>query len=311
MRVTDLILRIRETINDPLKKVWSDAELLFHISDWQASLFRQLVETDESFYMKRLDLLGTDAVKIHLNRFSYQLPNWVYRVHENRKDEAVTENRGAARIPGRRYNEGGEHWEITTRNTFEMEGKTIAEDLELRVGKTPARLHFGTTPKDGAASTLWLDPSPTGELEDGTDWYANAIFEITGVATPVVGRDPVGQVRKGVSSQRVWDVDKYLIEVTVDRPWDEIPDVTDTYEMHVETDEPFITYLRYLVAMNAFEKTNNAPGQGSIRALFNNERQEFKNSLRTRQDMVTETINKEPYFDDFQPFDEDRDPSNI
>ncbi len=313
MKLSEIILTVRDLVNDPSSKYWSDVEITRWVNQHVRALFRQRVNADPSYGMHRLDISGSDAEafeQVNARRFAYFFPSWVYKIRMVRETKGIGEEQGGL-IPPLGYARPGFGWHFAGNRHIEIYGYDRAPDITLDVAKVPALLHQGVASKTSAYTAIYLDyPERVGfdypfETEEGA--YDGALIEITSGADAT--RDPRKSVATVRSTSSVWDsgTSSWLTHCDSVRPiFSGTVQAGDSYELHAEIDNAHMNYLCLLVAQSLFQRTNNVEGIMGIQASLGLERAEFIDGIQPRQDYYPQFVQNPNYFSG--PQIQDRDP---
>jgi len=287
MRLSSIITDVRDLLHDQgTTQLISDQEISRYVDSGVRYMFRWQAQLDETYHNLEYSLPGSAAVQLHANVFLYQLPRWTYRVWRVRETKIATDAVGRTIQESSAYGDS-EGWKFDGAKRLRLVGHSEAPDLTLSIVKVPAFLHQGACHADGAALTMLTAAHPAASssayrFENEPDAYANALFEIT--AGEDGARDPVGQVRRVVSSERSGSGTVYRTQLTIETAWLEIPDEGDEYEMHPETDDAHARFLVLLATQYAFEKHHNVGGLAAINKEFMDERKRYIDSCAPRDD---------------------------
>lgn len=291
MKLSSILLAVRDLVNDPSAKYWSDVEITRWVNQHVRALFRQRVNADPSYGMHRLDIAGDNAEtlqQINERRYAYFFPSWVYKIRMVRETKAIGEPQGGV-IPPLGYGRPGHGWHFAGSRHIELYGYSSAPDITIDVAKIPALLHQGVASKSSPYTGLYLDyPERSGfdyDFENEVGSYDGALFEVTSGAD--ASRNPRRSVSAVRSSEITWDASTgaWLTYCSQVRPvFSGIVSAGDTYEMHAELDAAHMNYLYLLTAQSLFQKTNNVEGIMGLQAAIGAELTQFVDGIQPRQD---------------------------
>lgn len=296
MNLAEVITAIRSEVNDPNAKYWSDIQITRWINHWTRAVSRQRAQADPSYGSHRLSISGADASrvrKIHDKVWAYHLPSWVHKVRMVRISKSSGDPAGGVIAPIL-HMRAGSGWRFEGSRRLDLVGFDN-EDIDIYVAKVPALAHVGTVRKASAtAGELYVDNQLSYPEEREAGAYIGAQFELTGVATAL--RDPRGTVAEVISADTEWDAGlaSWLVKVTVMPHFPEVPAVNDTYTMHPELGDEHVMYLVLLVSRSLLQEHNNTERLKQIEPVLQQQRVDFLDGIRPRQDMQPPLIG-EPY----------------
>lgn len=290
MKLTECFINIRDITHDTQGSTWSNQFVARAIDFAVRLMFRAQVEADPSYHNFEFNLDDLDGRQLHSDLYEWTLPPWVYRITKVRRQATTTEIPGPNVFP-KDFLSNRPGFNLINPRTIIVKGLKETKDYTLNVAKIPSRLHAGACPADAPSATTMLTVNHSAiaatayPFEIDTNWYANGVFEMTGVAG--TGRDPVGQLRVCTASSRVQDgsTANYRTQLTFAQNWTENPDSADTYEMHPEVKDSDLNYLFLLAAQQCFRQQRVLDGLESIGGAIAEERRKFMSSIRPVQDM--------------------------
>lgn len=298
MKLADIITQVRDLVNDPGTKYWTNVEIGRWVNHWTRAIFRDRVDADASYGMYRYDILTTQTTRfeqLYSSTWVYYLPSWVYKVRSVELLEGTptgTQVRGQfvpALVP--HINEPSYGWEFADNRRLLIHGWGAARDIRIHCAKLPAVLHNGTCAADGASngSTIIIPGTNTAghavEQEDGA--LIGAAFEVT---TQEAGRDATGSIAVVQSVAKDVSALPYKFTLTVKPNFTAQAKGTDTYDMHAEVDNAHIAYLTLRVAESLFHRSNNIAGLSSIAPNLSREMVAFRDGIQPRTDNVIHRI---------------------
>jgi len=275
MRLSHLNTAVRDIVNDPDGRVWTDLKITRFLNVGQDVMFRHQVEADASWFNHRFTLDGDDATKIHDSEYVYYLPTWAGRITAIRESSTSSESR---ELPFPAWREGASRgWEFDGRRKLVIRGESTAIDLELEVAKKPAMLfrRIRANVTFAAYETGFENDVALSEMSWERDAYSGMTIEVTSEGL-AAGHLSAGQIRD-VTQSFVFEVSGTpMLKFIVDSNWDVTPSVTTDYlEMHAMVDDASIPYLVLLAAEKCFESQNNVNGLNSIGRDIASRRAEF------------------------------------
>ncbi len=297
MRLKDVIQAVRDKVNDPQAKYWSDVEISRWIDHHTRWLHRHRANADRSYGRVLHTMLASDGDRVRELKEDvqrYHFPSWIYRVYGVRDMSQGLTKQGTLVDYIEHPRDSGKGWYLATDGAIDLLKHTSAIDIELDVSKLPTRVHYGTvdSPSANARNKLRLDSQPvdgaTPANEFPLDWevdaYVGMEVEITSGSSETTNRR--GAVAQVISQEHVYDGDlsKWVIELTVFPQWDTSVQVGDTYELHVPLDESNYEYISARVARSLFHKTRNNDGIASVETVLAEGHDAFLAGLRPRQE---------------------------
>lgn len=290
MRLKTVIQAVRDKVNDPDAKYWSDVDVTRWIDHHNRQMHRQRAQADRS-YGRVLHLIEASdenrvrAVKDDVQR--YHFPSWVYKVYGVRDMSNGSSKRGSLVDYREHPRDNNKGWYISTDGAIDLVRYETAIDLELDVTKLPARVHYGTvdSPSANARNKIRLDSAPgTFPVDWEVDAYVGMEIEVTDGQTETTNRR--GTVAQIISQEHKYDNDlgKWVVECTVFPQWPTPVQVGDTYELHVPLDESNYEYISARVARSLFHKTRNLEGIQAMEGVMMEGYDTFTAGLRPRQE---------------------------
>ena len=96
MKLKDVIQAVRDKVNDPTGKYWSDVEITRWISHHSRQLFRSRAQADRSYGRILHQILATDTDRVVEEKDDVQryfLPSWFHTIYGVRDMTSGTEDR--------------------------------------------------------------------------------------------------------------------------------------------------------------------------------------------------------------------------
>tara|TARA_R110002020_G_scaffold47968_6_gene137165 strand:+ start:630 stop:1613 length:984 start_codon:yes stop_codon:yes gene_type:complete len=301
MRLQTVIQAVRDKVNDPDEKYWSDVEIVRWISHHARQLFRAKAQADRSYGRVQHQMLASDEDRIQANILEemqrYHFPSWVYKIYGVRDLSAGTGKQGALIDYVEHPRDTHKGWFLSGDRTIDLSKFDAAIDIEIDCAKLPPVLHYGTIDSPSTArNELRFDSSPVDgattpnafELSWEKDAYVGLEVEITSGSTETTNRR--GFVTTIVSHDQVYDNDlatpAWVTRCTVFPKWPTVPQVGDTYELHVPLDESNYEYVASRVARSLFHKTRNIDGVAVVESVMAEGHDAYLAGLRPRQEQV-------------------------
>lgn len=293
MRIRDVITAVRDKVNDPNRKYWTDVEIARWASHHARQLFRHKAQADSSYGAVNHLMLGTDADRVRSikdDQFRYHFPSWVYRINgvRERKDA----NTRATLVDVKWYpRDQISGWFLSTDRSIDLMGFTSAMDLEIEAAKLPTQLHYGTVDSPCEdRQTLRLASAPVDQdakafpLDLENDAYVGMEVELMTGSTETTDRR--GHVQLVISQDHVYDsaLSKWVVRLVVFPKWPTAPQIGDTYELHVPLDESNYEYVSARIARSLFHKTDNQEGIATVQSVMLEGHDAYIAGLRPRQD---------------------------
>ncbi len=290
MRVSRIVTRVRDRLNEATANIFTDAELVRYIDEAAQDLFRQQSQVDESYHNHVTTILGASSRDVSTDTRLYDLRQWVHKIIAVRPSGTGSQSRENTIPAMTLHNQSGSFWAFHGMSRIMVQGADAGSDLQLYVSKGPAGLNVGTvsTVADVSASQtqLYLDHATmTYDIEFEVDAYANSMFEMTDVNSS--GHIVEGQVRQCVASENVTSSTGLpFTKCTMDRPWDTIPVAADKWEMRPEVHTAHISYLVLLASQKAYVKKSNWEALRTIQPDIQRESMRFIESITPRQEQT-------------------------
>jgi hypothetical protein len=297
MKLADIIVLVRDVVNDQNTKYWTNVEIGRWVNQWVRSIFRDRVDADASYGMYRYDVLASQTTRweqLYATTFAYFLPSWVYKVRsvELLEGTATTNKRGVFIPPlVPHINQPSYGWEFGDNRRLMIHGWGQAEDIRIHCAKIPTLIHTGTIASSGAADGSTIIVSATNAnsypVDHEENAFINATFEITNQAA---GRDTTTQRAVVTSVSKSTGSLPFLYTLTVKPIIGVQVNIADTYDMHAELDDAHIPYLVLRVAESLFHRANNTAGIEAITSDLRREYAAFKEGIQPRTDNVIHRI---------------------
>jgi len=293
MRVSQLLTRLRDRIDESTANVYSDAQLVRFINEAVDDLFRLQVQHDESWHNCEFDLtFAANGRTLHTDVTLYDIPRWVHKITGIRVTSTSSSGR-EANIPVRTlHNRHGSFWAPHGFRRIMVAGGKAESDITVSCSKMPAPLNAGTlgTPATLVHSTSQIHfdhgsgTESVYEVALEADWYKNAIFEFTGVNS---GSHAIeGLVASGASSATVYDTDDSYTSVTFEAALGVTPAAADTWEMVAEVQSVHVGFLTALAAHKVFIRKSNYEAASALAPDLEREKLRFVESITPRQDQL-------------------------
>lgn len=297
MKLADIIVLVRDVVNDGSSKYWSNVEIARWVNQWVRSIFRDRVDADPSYGMYRYDILTSQTTRfeqLYASTFAYYLPSWVYKIRsvELLEGTATTSKRGQfipPLIP--HINQPSYGWEFGDNRRLLVHGWGAAEDLRIHCAKLPTPIHSGTVASNGAAdgSTILISGTNANSypVDHEEDAFINATFEVT---TQAANRDVTTKRAVVTSVAKTVSATPFTYTLTVKPIFGAQVNSGDSYDMHAELDDAHIPYLVLRVAESLFHRANNTAGIEAITSDLRRETIAFKEGIQPRTDNVIHRI---------------------
>lgn len=292
MRVSQLVLRLRDRLDEATANLYSDIELVRYLDESVQDLFRLQAQHDESYHNTEHDLLAANSRSLQSNVVLHDLPTWVHKITSVRLLTADSENRGL-NVPARTmHNQDGSFWAWHGMNRIMVRGNRGDEDLTMEVSKMPAPMNGGTlvAPDTLTFSTTSIHYDQTSATESlyedvfEDDIYKNSLVEFTGTDS---GSHAISGSLTRVSASSVsFDTDALFTSLTFDTAVSATPVAGDTWEMHAEVPTSSSGYLIAVAAHKAFIRKSNYEAIAALAADLERERARFIEAVTPRQDQV-------------------------
>lgn len=269
MNVTQILQRIRDEVDDPLKLKHSDAEVVRHVDEQARGMFRTMIRSNTEWSNMTIALRSADARTLFQNVHEWRLPTWVekvVRVYDRGVTDATLEttfsaynftsdpNKIGREVPKTDPTRRG-GWSWDGNHTFRIWNAPQPQDYLLHIAALPPPVFKITI--DAAHSTpddqkLYLPASATlGDLTLGLEEgrYVNAEVEVTGTVDPADTK--FGEVRRVTySTPNALDAGTRRHELTFDYALASVVAVGDQFETRIPVPE-IHTRLLVLRAANA------------------------------------------------------------
>lgn len=293
MRVSQLVLRLRDRLDETTANTYTDVELVRYLDESVMDLFRLQVQHDESYHNCEHDIVATvDGREVNNDIWLYDLPTWVHKITSVRVQEAAGDNRGL-NIPARTmHNIDGTFWAWNGFNRIMVHGTRAGEDLTIECSKVPAPMNGGTlvTPDTLVFSTTSIHFDQTSATESlyesvfETDMYKNSLVEFTGLDS---GSHAItGSLVRVESSSVSYDTDAIFTTMNFDKAVSATPTALDSWEMHSEVPTSSSGYMIALAAHKAFIRKSNFEAIAALVPDLERERNRFIEAVTPRQDQV-------------------------
>ena len=274
MKISAVITRVRDRLNEATANVYTDAELVRYVNEAQQDLFRRQAQADESYHNFQFDILGTSA-REQSGDYLYDLPTWVHKITSVRPTSTTNKD---VNIPVLTiHSRQGSFWAYNGSQRILIAGSHAGDDITIECSKTPALLNGGiaagtptTTEIIGTIANLTYEY----DLEDNT--FANAMVENT------LASARLGEIAAVSASTH----DGTSLTLTFDRPFATAPVAADTWEMHLEVQNPNIALVVLLAASKAYMKKSNWEAMKAIRPDLEREEVRFIETITPRQDQI-------------------------
>lgn len=290
MRLSRIITRIRDRLNEATANIFTDAELVRYIDEAAQDLFRQQSQVDESYHNHVTTILGSASRDVSTDTRLYDLRQWVHKIIAVRPLGTGSQARENTIPAMTLHNQSGSFWAFHGMNRIMVQGSNAGDDIQLYTSKVPAHLNIGTVNAANdvlpAATTMFMDhETMTYDIEYEEDAYANSIIEI--VSVNAAGHIVEGQCRTCTSSTNVTSVaGNPFTQMTIDRAWDVIPIAADRWELRPEVSPAHISYLVLLAAQKAYVKKSNWEAMKTMQPDIQRESMRFIESITPRQEQV-------------------------
>lgn len=299
MRLEEVITLVRDKVNDPNSKYWTDLQIASWINVWVRDLFRRKADADPSYGSQVYDVLASETTKweqFHAHAFLVYLPSWVYRVRRAEYLSVDTAPDGTQQpltqlpdhIPGAQQSSYG--WTYHDNRRIIVTGAPEFRSLRLFVAKVPALLHKGTlVDASTGAGQLYIPAANVNNypIDQETGALLGASFEIL---TSNAAHDPTGSVGVVTTASKALNGAVYRFDLTVRPQFSATPDAADVYTMHAEIEDSHINYLVLCVAESMHHRANNTPALEALMPQLNMERRNFLESIAPRNDNITHFI---------------------
>lgn len=288
--------------------VWSDAELLRHISQQVRGLSRRQMGIDEQYHNCDFHLVAARFAQVDRDVWEYQIPRHIERISNvwERQPLAsgVTDDEAPAKtvdgsgnvvvqtrisMPIVKSQDGiAAGWKFESIHSLRVIGYVTAPPMLAQTGKIPARLSKGTIQVAGSNTKRFylrdyataLTEPDNGEQELTDDAYRNAIFEFTGADDSVTPLS--GVVRRCVASRLAYVSGLRRVEITLDRALPRNVAVGDIYDMHMEVPDSSTRLVALLAARAALSKKHNTDGIGAITRELMEQQKAFDDHVAPR-----------------------------
>jgi hypothetical protein len=300
MRIKSVIQAARDKVNDPTRKYWSDAEIIRWVSHHHAMLYRYLANAHRSwgFHTFRILAATTDRIlAVNDDTQRYFFPNWMYRLYGVRELSSGLTKRGVLIDYVEHPRDQGKGWYVSTGKSIDLLRFNTPVDIDIECSKLPPVLHYGTVdsgispgrdeivlasaPVDLDSNALELDWSP--------DAYVNAEIEIITDGTNKTDNRR-GSVHQVVAQRQTFDgsldsgAGRWVVVCTVRPFFPSVPQVGDTYELHLNLSPTNFEYLGALTARSLFHKTKNLEGIAAVKDVLAEGHDTFISGIRPRQE---------------------------
>ena len=296
MILSECISLIRQRVNDPDARYWSQIEITNEINLWTGDLFRQMADAHETYGLVRHVILNTDDDRISQVKrsiFHYELPSWAWRVNrvhivEDNVDSVT--GREGQKLTYVHTGAQGLGWNFAGTRTIRLQGHTEAKTLAVWLQKIPARAFSGVATKmESFDNELTFDLNAIDadgnaySIDRETDAYIDAHFEMTSFDG---ARDPRGSVLRVESAAKafgtVWE-----LTVTGRPAFPALVEPGDAFEVHVPIPNQHLLYLILRVCESLHQKSKNADAIAALQAQLGFEHVRFIEALQPRTAGVT------------------------
>lgn len=312
MRVGQLLVRLRDRLDEATANTYSDIELVRYLDEAVLDLFRLQAQHDESYHNCEHNIVAaTDSRVLHTDVTLYDIPTWVHKITSVRVASATGSGR-EANIPARTmHNMYGSFWAYHGMTRIMVHGSKAGLDLTLECSKTPAPMNAGAivTPPNLTHTTtsIHFDHGNLTEVKYEVsfeeDMYKNTLIEFTGIDS--ASHAIAGSITRVSASTTVYDSDGTFTSLTFDKAVASVPATFDTWEFHAEVPTSSSGYMIALAAHKAFIRKSNFEAIGALVPDLERERARFIEAVTPRQDQVLNFsgMSNEPVYD----YDMDRD----
>lgn len=260
MRVSQILTRVRDRIDEATANVFSDEELVRYLHESEMDMFRIQIQHDESYQNCIHDIVGATGIEQSSDIIVHNLPRWLFKlnlVHLTADSGIRRENL----IPyGTLQRTRGPYWAWFGNHSIKHVGNHAGEDITVECGKRPAKLNSGSVAASPAptSTTFHIEHDAVTtlyEMETEPDVYKNAEFEFTGVNLDA--HTISSQIVRCDSSELVFDSSKTFTKITTDQAMTFTPNAADTWEMQSEMDASHIGLLILLTVEKAYQRKGN------------------------------------------------------
>ena len=306
MNTSEFLLEVRDTLNDPFKRKWTDIELVRTGDRMVRTMARKLAEVTGSNLELWHNIADTEFREIYKTIWEAKLPDWtlkILRLFDRNVDATGTPNsspylvlNGGAAVTEQLAETirmgSADHQDqygamLTEHKTLRVYGPSSARAVTCRLAKRPARMIQATLDLAGLSATqFYLPLSMTlGTLETEVSAYRNTLFQFGLVeGSHAAGVYMAGDTRACVQSDPKVDVAGARRDlVTVDRALSGTPAVGDTVETLLEIPDEHCRRLILEVAYASAEKYSDRTLQRSLDADLATQREEFNKHVQPRQ----------------------------
>ena len=306
MNVTEFLLEVRDTLNDPFKSKWGDSELVRTGDRMVRTMARKLAEVTGSNLELWHNVQDTEFREIYKTVFEAKLPDWTLKLmhlNDRNPDEGADKNsspylvlNGGVAAPetlSTTIHVGSAELQdrfgamLTEHKTLRVYGPTAARNMTVRLSKRPSRMFQATLDLAGLSTTQFYMPVALtlGTLETEVGAYRNTIFQFgTTEGTHGAGVYMAGDTRVCVQSDPKVDVSGARRDlVTVDRALSDTPAVGDTFETLLEIPDEHCRRLILEVAYASSQKHSDRTLQRSLEADLATQREDFNKHVQPRQ----------------------------
>lgn len=299
MRLKRVIDAVRDKTNDGDRRVWTDAQVIRWLSHHHSAMHRFLSNAHRSwgFHTYRILKETADSIlAVNTDTQRYFFPELLYLIYGVRELSRGLGERGILMDYREHPRETGRGWHVSTKRSIDLLRVTTPIDVDIECCKLPPPLHYGTIDSGvpPGRDEIALDSQPLDvdagalELDWQQDAYVGAELEIVTGSTQNTNRR--GTVHQVVSQRHVHDntLDsgngRWVIVCAVKPDFESVPQIGDTYEMHLNLTETNFEYVSALTARSLFHKTHNMKGVAVMKDVLAEGFDTFVSGLRPRQE---------------------------
>lgn len=311
MKLSEFLLDVRDTLDDPNGNKFLDAALLRMADAQVRSMFRQQALVDDNWHNCDVNVSKESFRQIGLNLWQYPLRSWcdkILAVWKRNRSSAVSDHESPEMVLDAAGGIAADQDLVLVHSSnvqrdragFQVLGQTVLRlvnfaevfDAKVQVAKIPAKLTKGTVDREsGDSKFFYLQSEATTtaamglhELEFGG--YRNARFTFNS-SLDTGGQDVLsGVVATCVHSETevfTSPTSGKNVRVFLDADLPRALKVGDTYEMLVEIPDADARYHVLKVARMGFVKQRSPTGLQSIARELAEEEVSWRNHISPRQ----------------------------
>lgn len=298
MRIKSTIDAVRDKVNDADRRTWSDAQVVRWLDHHHAKMHRFLSNAHRSWgnHTYRIAKENTDLIReVNVETQRYYFPQLLYLIYGVRELSRGPNEPGTLMDYREFPREQGRGWYVSSKNSIDLLGVRLPIDIDIECCKLPPPLHYGTIDSGAppGRDEIALDSQPL-DLDSNQfvlDWqqdaYVGAEIEIITGSSQTTNRR--GTVHQVVSQRHVHDNTlgtdgRWVIVCQVKPDFESVPQIGDTYEMHLNFTETNYEYVSALTARSLFHKTHNLKGIAVMKDVLDEGFDDFVSGLRPRQE---------------------------